>query len=181
MADLISEKTDPTLIRLARIGSFASSVLALAIPTVLAAWWLLSDRSAVLSIANLPGGTEPTDWQWILAGAIALLPACLLGVALWAARDCFRAFADGAWLVRPFAHALRRLGLLLLASGLVSLVAPTLIKLILTMSNPSGTKVLAIELSSSPFLALVLGGLIRLIAEMMARAVAIAEDNAAIV
>ncbi len=172
---------DEKLILLARLGGLASMVLGAAIPLVLAGWWFLSDRATVLAAADLPPVTRPDDWQWLAAGVLALLPAALIAAALFAARYCFRAFADGAWLIRPFVGGLRRLGDLLLLAGLAGLAVPTLIKLLLTLSNPDGMRVLAIELSSSSALMLILGGLIRLLAVMMARAVAIAEDNAAIV
>jgi hypothetical protein len=116
-----------------------------------------------------------------MAMAILALPVVLVSAALLAARRCCRCFAAGAYLTAPVVVALKVFARRLVLAALAGVAAPTLAILLLTAGAPAGQRVLSITIDSQAVLGLLIGGTLWAIAAVMARAVSLAEDHAAIV
>lgn len=173
--------SEPGLRRLSEWLAWTSLALAAVIPGAVAAVWFLDGPGAIMARANLPLPATLQPWQWLLGGALALIPPVLLAAALLAATRCFRLFRDGVYFSADIARALRSFASRVVISGLAGLLVPPLLSVVMTWSNPPGSRALALQIGSTPMLALFFGGVLWAIAAVMARAAALADEHAQIV
>lgn len=167
---------DGGLRRASRLMGWACAGLALLLPIAVILAWILAPTPELLARAGLAATIPVAPWQLWLGGGIATLPAALLS-----ARRVFRAFAAGAYLTRRAVGPLRGFGGWLIGAGLTGLAAPTALSLTLSAQAGPGERALTVVAGSTPVLGLVFGGIVWLIAAVLGRAVAIAEDHAQIV
>jgi hypothetical protein len=104
--------------------------------------------------------------------AMALLPVACLSFALWQAGLCFARFARADYLSIPVVALLRRF-----TAGLLGLVLPTAMSALLSTATPSGQRSLVVSVGSQEVLFLLFAALLWQIASVIARAVAIDEEN----
>lgn len=169
--------SDVTLRRYSGFLAYASLLLAVLIPGgVLFAWIDMPEE--MVRRAGLPPDTQSAVWQLTSGALIALIPACLLSTALLAARRCFLLFHRGVYLTAEVVFALRAFGGRVAMASFASIVVPPLLSLLLSIGNPPGSRALTFALSSSTLLGLLVGGTLWALAAVMARAVAMADENA---
>ncbi|MDN3516274.1 hypothetical protein QWY84_01495 [Aquisalimonas lutea] len=173
--------SEPGLQRLSAWLAWTSLGLATVIPASVAALWFLGGPAAIMARANLPMPVALDSWQWLLGGALALVPSALLAAALLAAARCFRLFRGGVFFSADIARALRSFAARVVMSGLAGLLVPPLLSVVMTWSNPPGSRALAFHVGSTPVLALFFGGVLWAIAAVMARAADLADEHAQIV
>ena len=172
---------DGRLRHASRLMGWACAGLALLLPIAVILAWILAPTPELLARAGLAATIPVAPWQFWLGGGIATLPALALAAALLSARRVFWAFAAGAYLTRRAVGPLRGFGGWLIGAGLAGLAAPTALSLTLSAQAGPGERALTIVAGSTPVLGLVFGGIVWLIAAVLGRAVAIAEDHAQIV
>lgn len=112
---------------------------------------------------------------WALAAS--LLPASVSVYALWQMWSLFGCFAQGELLARQPAAHLRRLGLGLCSLAAAQPLGHTLAILALTWGNPKGQRQLWFGLSSDHYLALLFGLLLLALAQVLAEAARVADEN----
>ncbi|MBL4807800.1 MAG: DUF2975 domain-containing protein [Rhodobacteraceae bacterium] len=110
--------------------------------------------------------------------ALLLLPSFRALHMLW---RLFTSYTKGAVLSERAAATVKSLGKAILAMGMASILAPTLVVLVLTFDNPADGKQLLIQISASSYLLLLFGGLIMTIGWAMVEAARINTDNKAII
>lgn len=111
-----------------------------------------------------------------LAGSLLPTAASLVALAqMWALFGCF---ARGELLARAPARHLRRLGLALCALAVAQPLGRTLSILALTWGNPPGERQIWLGLSSDHYLSLLFGLLLLALAQVLAEAARVADENA---
>jgi hypothetical protein len=172
---------DRLRIRSRRVAA-ACGLLAVALPVMVAVTWAVSGPSGMLT--HLTGNAvriAPSGLQVTAAVALSFLPVLVLSYALLAARQCFRAFAEGQLFTDAPAVALKAFGRRILLASALGLVLPTLLGLVLTLNAAPGEGMLAISLSSDQLLGFLLGAIIWLLGDVQGRAARLADEHAQIV
>jgi Protein of unknown function (DUF2975) len=129
----------------------------------------LPNRDATLSAA--------TSSQLLLAGAVGMAPVALMSYAMTIAYRCFSGFARGEYFTRAAVRHLRGFARAMFGVAVVGLIVPPLVGLIITVGG-SGQASLVISLGSQHLVLLVFAGVVWQMASVMAKAVALAEENA---
>ncbi|MDE2047718.1 MAG: hypothetical protein KGJ44_04880 [Betaproteobacteria bacterium] len=109
--------------------------------------------------------------------ALAFAPAVLTSMALLSASHFFAACARGRVLAGETVQSMRRFAARLLAAAVAGLAVPTLAGLALTAGGATQA-VLVMSVGSQPILLIVFSALGWQMARVLARAVALAEENA---
>jgi hypothetical protein len=142
--------------------------------------WLADLGLEPLATAHPPAWHIAT-WQSGLALLAGMLPVCGVAYGLLHARLCFRGFVAGrCWDLGTVRH-LRALASGMLFSALAGLLCPTLTSLLLTLGAPAGQHTLRVHIGSSELLLLLFAGIVWQIAQVLAQAVALADEHALIV
>jgi len=108
----------------------------------------------------------------------SMVPTSVSLYALWQMWALFGCFAQGELLARRPARHLRRLGLGLCALAAAQPLGHTLGILALTWGNPKGERQLWVGLSSDHYLSLLFGLLLLALAQVLAEAARVADENA---
>ena len=123
--------------------------------------------------------TVQLDMGSRLWGLVAmLLPTSVSLFTLWQMWSLFGCFAQGELLARRPAQHLRRLGLGVSAMAAAQPLGHTLAILALTWGNPKGQRQFWFGLSSDHYLALLFGLLLLALAQVLAEAARVADENA---
>jgi len=169
--------------RLSGLLARVCEVLLAALPLAVIGWWGVADPGTLSAAANLPPlavlSLEP--WQRVAGAAISLLSAAFLMAGLWQARRFFRLFAAGEVFTANAVRCLRRFAGWVALSVVARVVAGAALSVVLTITNPAGMKHLAIGVSSDSLLALLFAGMVWVMAAVIARGQALAEENATFV
>jgi hypothetical protein len=126
----------------------------------------LADRPLALTRNALIGG--------FLAG---LTQVTFYAYALWLVARLFRSFASGVVFVQGNADTLRAIGWTLILAALLAPVTRALQSAALTLDNPAGQRVVAVQLDFGTFAALLGGGAVLGFAAVMREAVRLADEN----
>jgi hypothetical protein len=142
-----------------------------------------SSAELVTLTAHLNWGLDPAVIHTGLSnralGALAsLLPLSVGLFVLWQVWQLFGAYGQGQIFTSASVLRLRRVASGMLALALAQPLAVALISLALTKDNPVGKRLLALNLSSHDYLALLFGLVMLAIASVMAEAQRVAEENA---
>ncbi|MFG6465723.1 DUF2975 domain-containing protein [Roseateles sp. BYS87W] len=113
---------------------------------------------------------------WGLASS--MLPTGVSLFALWQMWSLFGCFAQGELLAQRPALHLRRLGAGVCALAAAQPLGHTLAILAVTWGNPKGERQLWVGLSSDHYLALLFGLLLLALAQVLAEAARVADENA---
>lgn len=165
-----------------RLFSWASWALALLLPLGVAVQGLDHAMPALLAdsgthIAQGAGLLSTRDGLYWLVWAVAMLPVACLSFALYQAGLCFARFARAEHLTTRVVAHLRRFTAGLLAASALGLVLPTALSLLLSAAAAQGQRSLVISVGSQEVIFLLLAALLWQIASVIARAVAIDEEN----
>jgi hypothetical protein len=158
-------------------------VLLVALPLAVIGWWCVADAGTLAAAANLPplAVLSLESWQRVAGAAISLLSVAFLMAGLWQARSFFRLFRTGQVFTADAARCLRRFAGWVALSVVARVVAGAALSVVLTISNPAGMRHLAIGVSSDALLALLFAGMVWVMAAVISRARALAEENASFV
>src|SRR3954462_3005147 len=184
LTDLAQPAARPERVRHIRILSrglgYMCMCLAIVLPAGLLAYWLVTPDEAVLLGGRLPGiVVHPIGWSVRLgAMVISLVPLALLVWGLMRARQCFEIFALGRFFPFEAIHCLRDLAIAVFASTLLKPFAGAALSVLLSWQTYAGGKTLVFEVGSDFLLALLVAGLIAVIAWVMSEPAAIADENA---
>ncbi len=148
-------------------------VLALALPTLVAGWLLVSTPQQWMQRLGQPAALELTAAASVAIALLAMLPVLCVSASLWFARGCFAAFSQGQHFTLATIGGLRACARAMFAAGISGLFVAPLIGLL-----ASGGHRLSVEVSSGQLLILVFGAVVWKVASAFARGMALAEENA---
>jgi Protein of unknown function (DUF2975) len=175
-----------------RFGGHASSralalvCLALAVLLPLGSLYYLSSHwphalLAAMGDAALPNRdvslSAATSTQLMLAAVMGMVPVALMSYAMMIAYRCFSGFARGEYFTRAVVQRLRSFARVMFGAALACIIVPPVIGLIVTLGGP-GKASLVVSLSSQHLVLLVFAGVVWQMANVMAKAVELAEENA---
>jgi hypothetical protein len=176
---------DPRRIqRASRMLAMACDVLLFLLPLALVGYWATADEKALAMHAHLsPFAIEwpVAMWQRAAGAAVSGVSLALLMMGLWEARKCFRLFAGGEYFAAAAVRCLRRFAGWVAAAVAARIVAESALSVLLTINNPPGARQLAISLSSDLVLALLFAGMVWVMAAVIGRGQALADENATFV
>jgi hypothetical protein len=154
--------------------------LAVLLPVAVAAalfWpWPQALLRSLAALTDLPPGALPASSLWLSAG-LGMVPVLLMSAALVRAHRCLLAFGRGDCFTTPAVRELRAFAATVLAAGVAGVVVPTLVTLLLSLGQ-AGPARFGLSLGSHQFFLLLFAALTWRIAAVLARAVALAEENA---
>lgn len=168
------------LTRVSFVLSWLCAGLAILLPLAVAVQTALWKYSSVPISAAVPRSlfapSTPLGIQ-ASAGLMLLLPVGALSFALWRARQCFQYFTSGVFFVPAAVKALRGFAAGMVVSQFLGMAVQPLIGLLMMWAHcPKGEVVF--NLSSHQLLFILFAGMVWTIAGVMARGVALAEENA---
>lgn len=167
----------------AALHAVTTAVLIL-LPLLLAwALWTLGVTPEAFRIA-FPDLPMADSIAWPLrygALAVGLIPVAAALWTIWQMRALFGLYRRGETLTPNCAWRIRRIGLGMLALAGLGIVLRPMQVLLLTLSNPPGQRMVALDLGSGDVGFLLAGGMLLVIGWVMADAASMAEDNAGFV
>lgn len=173
--------------RHSRLAAWMSGItLAGIVMAVAGTFWVWTDKQLVASLlaphfglAGHPITVTPTVQ---LSGlALSAPPVALLVYLLLQARAVFEGFATGQRFTDLVAIRVARIGWILIAKGVLMPLWRAAAGVILTFSNPSGQKILAITIGLDDVLWGIVGALLVAIGWTLREGARIAEENASFV
>lgn len=138
----------------------------------------LLQRSGITLSALHMVALDVTLWQRSLAVLLGLLPVCCASYGLVCAMRCFSGFSQAEYFSLRTVRYLRGFAAGIFASVVAGFLVSMLIGVVLTAGMPTGPRSLAVGLGSNELLTLLFAGMVWQIAAVMAKAVALAEENA---
>jgi hypothetical protein len=121
---------------------------------------------------------EVSMLQRSLAVVLGMVPVVCASYGLVCAMRCFSGFSQGEYFSVRTVRYLRGFAAGVFASVVAGFFASMLISVLLTAGAPAGQRALAMGLGSNELLTLLFAGMVWQIAAVMAKAVALAEENA---
>jgi len=170
--------------RMSLILSWACLGVALLVPLAVVLSWILATPET-LDAALRTAGAGPRGglawWQRPAGLALSLIPALLMSRGLWRAQHCFRRFAGGVFFDHGNVADLRAFAGNAFAATIAGLVLKPVIGMLVTLGRPAGQLTLSIGLESAEVFSLLISGTVWVMAHVMARAIALADENASFV
>lgn len=180
----------PTGVELAKVARISTVLawgclgVAVLVPLVVASAWLFAPPETLnpaLRAAGRGAHGDLSPWQRAAGLGLSLLHALLMSRALWLAQLCFRRFARGVFFDHRNVAGLRGFAGYAFASTLAAIVVAPLTGMLLGLARAPGQLTLSIGIESAQILGLLISGTVWVMAHVMARAVALADENAAFV
>lgn len=169
---------------LSRLLAATCSLLIVALPVAVLAYWVLADAAELAMRANLSSSAirAPLEtWQRASGALITQVPLALLLLGLWQARKCFKLFSAGQVFTARAVSFLRRFAGWVAASAAAAIFAETAISIVLTLQNPPGMRHLVISFGSDQLFTLFFAGMVWLMAAVIGQGQTLAEENASFV
>ncbi len=177
-------KSGPDVQGISSVLAWACALLAVALPLAVA-YHLLSTpveslllRAGVSLSVSQAATLDITLGQKCLAVLLGVLPVCCASYGLVCAMRCFSGFSQAEYFSLRTVKYLRGFAAGIFASVVMGVVSSTLITVVLTAGAPAGQRALALGFGSNELLTLLFAGMVWQIAAVMAKAVALAEENA---
>ena len=174
----------PDVQRLNSALAFACALLAVALPLAVL-YYLISTPSvgllqrAGVTLSALQGAAlDVALWQRSLAVLLGMVPVCCASYGLLCAMRCFSGFSQAEYFTPRTVRYLRGFAAGIFASVVAGVFTSMLTSVVLTLGAPAGQKALAIGLGSNEVMTLLFAGMVWQISAVMAKAVALAEENA---
>jgi hypothetical protein len=174
----------PEVQRMNSVFAWACALLAVSLPLAvfyqlmtLSTERLLLRSGVTLSLSQVTM-LDVTMLQRCLAVALGMLPVCCASYGLVCAMRCFSGFSQAEYFSVRTVRYLRGFAAGIFASVVTGLLMSLLISVVLTAGAPGGERSLAMALGSNELLTLLFAGMVWQIAAVMAKAVALAEENA---
>jgi hypothetical protein len=149
-------------------------------PLALVGYWAWAGQESLAAHANLSPALlmAPLQaWQRVMAGAAMALPLGLFLTGVAQAQRCFELFARGEVFTSEATALLRRFAGWVAAAALATIVASGVVSVVLTMTNPSGMRQLAIGIGSDHVFTLFFAATVWLMAAVIGQGQALAEEN----
>ena len=161
------------------LGWFSQALL-LTLPVLIGIYWATAGEETLgiqwLGRSDVVRGL--TSWHRLAGGILMLLMAVPILWGIFRLWQLFRLFATGQLFVRSSVQTLRALAWALISFEVASILVQPLLAMVLTASNPVGERYIAIGVSSGSVMALVIGGVLRVLAWVMDEARKLEEDLA---
>lgn len=174
----------PDVQGISSVLAWACALLAVALPLAVAYHLLSTPVDSLLVRAGLSlqaaqaAAMDITLGQKCLAALLGVLPVCCASYGLVCAMRCFSGFSQAEYFSLRTVKYLRGFAAGIFASVVTGVLASTLVTVVLTLGAPAGQRALSLGLGSNELLTLLFAGMVWQIAAVMARAVALAEENA---
>ncbi len=174
----------PKVQRLNNAFAWACALLAVALPLAVLYQLVTTPTEGLLlragvSLSAVQAAMLDVElWQRMLATALGMLPVCCASYGLVCAMRCFSGFSQGEYFSLRTVQYLRGFAAGFFASVVTGFFAAMAASVVLTLGAPAGQRALAIGLGSNELLTLLFAGMVWQIAAVMAKAVALAEENA---
>jgi hypothetical protein len=176
--------TGPDVQGISSVLAWACALLAVALPLAVAYHLLSTPVENLLLRAGLSlqaaqaAAMDISLGQKCLAVLLGVLPVCCASYGLVCAMRCFSGFSQAEYFSLRTVKYLRGFAAGIFASVVMGVVTSMLITVVLTLGAPAGQRALSLGLGSNELLTLLFAGMVWQIAAVMARAVALAEENA---
>ena len=168
--------------RLTQVCGWLCLLVAIGLPIGVVGFWLLANP--VDLYAGLFGSDmmdelprTPQLWQRAAGAGVLLAPAIALSLGLMSARRSLDLFAQGQYFVAEAIDGLRRFAFWGFWAVTGSIIAPSIIGVVLTWLNARGHRELAISLRPDQVLGLLVAGLFWIIAGVLVKANGLADEN----
>ncbi|MDH3700893.1 MAG: DUF2975 domain-containing protein [Alphaproteobacteria bacterium] len=170
--------------RISRVMRICCTIIAFAIPPVLATMWATFSVWApthpeLAHIRPLPDPMPPASLM--LGFAISLIPGSISIYAFWRLRTLFGLYEQGQIFTADCIRSLRGFAIAIILFAVAKPFANALLSMALTFSNPPGQKMLSISVGSSDFTTAFIGCVFLIIGWTMDEGRELAEDQAQIV
>ena len=172
---------------LAKLAAFMCFAVAFggALAELALAWvWLSPEyvEAFVVPHIGLGSANVALDGATRLAGfAVSMIPLGVLFFVLHQAYELFNSYRLGNVFTAQCPIRLRRIGLSMIALGVLRPITSALLSIVLTAGNPAGQKMLVIGVSIDDYMIAIFGGLIVAIGHAMVEANRLADENSQIV
>lgn len=177
-------KSGPDVQGISSVLAWACALLAVALPLAVAYHLLSTPVESLLLRAGVSLSTaqaaalDITLAQKCLAVLLGVLPVCCASYGLVCAMRCFSGFSQAEYFSLRTVKYLRGFAAGIFASVVMGVVSSTLMTVVLTAGAPAGQRALSLGFGSNELLTLLFAGMVWQIAAVMAKAVALAEENA---
>jgi Protein of unknown function (DUF2975) len=168
--------------RLTQACGWLCLLVAIGLPIGVVAFWLAANPIDLYGttfdsdmMRSLPA--QPQAWQRAASAAVMLAPAIALSLGLLSARRSLSHFAQGRYFVPEAIDGLKRFAFWGFWAVTGSVIAPSVIGVILTWLNAPGHKELTISLRPDQVLGLLVAGLFWIIAGVLVNANGLADEN----
>ncbi|MDI1239277.1 MAG: DUF2975 domain-containing protein [Polaromonas sp.] len=135
-------------------------------------------RSGVSLTALQAAMLDVELWQRMLVVVLGMVPVCCASYGLVCAMRCFSGFSQSEYFSLRNVRYLRGFAAGVFASVVAGFFGAMAISVVLTLGAPAGQRALSLGLGSNELLTLLFAGMVWQIAAVMAKAVALAEENA---
>jgi hypothetical protein len=166
--------------RASRVLAAACLLLALILPIATIYGLSLSWPQALTATLSPAHAAAPPMPRLAAATVLALLPAALMAYALVIASKMFVSFSRGEYFTLNSVQRLRGFARAMCVAALAGIVVPLVIGWVLTAGTPAATA-LSVALSSHQAILLMFACVVWQMASVLAKAVALADENAAFV
>jgi hypothetical protein len=172
--------------RISAVCAGACLLAAVALPLAVVAFWAFGSWPLLALVRLLPPdiladmemGGAIRGWQRVAGAAICLVPAGLVSFGLLRARRSLAAFARGDFFSGEVVAGLRGYAAASFWAAVAGGVSVPVLSVIVSQGNPPGHREFSLDLSGAQLLGLLGAGILWVIASVMARASAIARENA---
>ncbi len=169
--------------RQSNVLAWCSLCVAIVLPLGIVWGWIEASSATLANHAGLPESplyamSLLQFWQRVAGIGLSMVPAGFMVFALLRVRRCFLLFATGRFFEGDTVRALSEFAAGIFWATVSGLLVSSLLSVLLTLGNPSGYRHVAVAFGAGQIFALLLSGLVWLIASVMARAVILAEENA---
>ena len=179
-----STLTRPDVQRLNSAFAWVCALLAVALPLAVLYQLVTTPTEGLLlrSGANVSAlqvaMLDVALWQRMLAVVLGMVPVCCASYGLVCAMRCFSGFSQSEYFSLRNVRYLRGFAAGVFASVVTGFFVSMAISVVLTLGAPAGQRALAMGLGSNELMTLLFAGMVWQISAVMAKAVALAEENA---
>lgn len=131
-------------------------------------WGFIEYFPQLLHNAALVMGSGFTPLMKVLAFLVSMIKGGIVMYALWVLVTLFKLYETGIFFNKKNVDCFKQLSRTLIWWVIASVVTTPLMTLVLTMNNPPGSHMISLELQSADITALITGGILRIIAGVMA-------------
>lgn len=166
--------------RLSQLLGLTCLLLAIALPALVLYYFLMSPPEALAQKAGVAAGSLPfhlSFWQRAVIVLLGILPAAFTAYGLLCARRSFLSFAVGDYFTPQAVRGLRGFAGGMLFSSVAGMVVAPVLGLVVA-AGAGGRSSLTLAIGSNQLMLLLFAGIVRQIAAVMAKAAALAEENA---
>lgn len=166
--------------RNSRLMEWACWAIIVSLPVAQAAYWANvsgADLAVQGSLPSLAIQNPLQAWQRVAAGMTMGLPLAMMLAGVWQARSCFGHFARGLVFTTQVARYLRNAAGWMALAVVAAILCGAATFVILTWTNEPGTRQLSFAISPNHIFTLFFAALIWMMADVIAKGRALAEEN----